>query len=48
MYLVVDNLGTRKVCWTMKKAIAWLPFCGKRAFIIGRWTRRIYHWRIVE
>lgn len=40
LYLVTDSYGTRKLCWTMNAAMAWLPFCSPAArvrnFITGK------------
>jgi hypothetical protein len=32
-YLVTDNYGTNILCWTMKGAQSWLPYCSDRAII---------------
>lgn len=32
-YIVLDNYGTVQLCWTMKHAEAWLPFCSDTAYI---------------
>ena len=32
-YCVVDNFGTRQLCWTRKGAMAWLPYCANNARI---------------
>lgn len=42
MYLVIDNMGTRVKCWTLNGALAWLSYCGKHAYIVGKVTGKIY------
>jgi hypothetical protein len=32
--VIIDNFGTRKLCWTLKQAEAWLPYCGDKAYIL--------------
>lgn len=32
-YIVLDNYGTRRLCWTMAEARSWLEFCSPVAFI---------------
>lgn len=33
IYMVVDNMGTKKFTWTKKAALEWLPYCGKVAAV---------------
>jgi hypothetical protein len=33
-YVVVDNFGTRVLCWTEKGAFSWLSACGDKAMIL--------------
>jgi hypothetical protein len=33
-FVVVDNFGTNQLCWSMKSALAWLPYCSDRAYIL--------------
>lgn len=33
-YIIVDNHGTNVLCWTMKEAQAWFPYCSKSAYIM--------------
>jgi hypothetical protein len=33
-YKVIDNYGTSILCWTMKGAYSWLPYCSERAMIV--------------
>ena len=40
-YIVVDDSGTFKPCWSMKEAQEWLPYCGERAAIMGKVSREI-------
>lgn len=32
-YEVTDNYGTYQLCWTMRGAESWLPFCSDAAYI---------------
>lgn len=46
IYGVRDNYGTRRTAWTLRAAMAWLPYCGTTALIYNRWTRRVVVVRI--
>ena len=33
-YLVLDCHGTKRFCWTIEAAHAWLPYCSEKARIV--------------
>lgn len=33
-YIVIDCYGTDVLCWSMKEAQAWIPYCSKSAYIM--------------
>lgn len=33
-YVIMDNYGTYKLCWSMKEAETWMPYCGNECFIM--------------
>lgn len=33
-FLVLDCLGTKKLCWSMAEAEAWIPFCSANMRIV--------------
>jgi hypothetical protein len=41
LYRIHDNLGTSRTTWTLRGAMAWLPYLGPVAVIANRVTRRM-------
>lgn len=46
IYMVVDNMGTKKFTWTKKAALAWLPYCGKVAAVGNAITGKVLVHRV--
>lgn len=46
IYMVVDNMGTKKFTWTKKAALAWLPYCGSVAAVGNVLLGKVITYRI--
>lgn len=45
-YVIMDDFGTRRLCWSLAEAYEWLPACGNRAFICETYDYTILAARI--
>lgn len=48
IYGIRDNYGTRRTAWTLRAAMAWLPYCGTTAIIYNRLQRRVVAYRVQQ